>query len=267
MQTYSASTQTIVPLGPAGVDPEVAGGKGAGLSRLVQAGFTVPPGFIIPTPAYREFVAANGLAHETAVVDGQLLRQKFEAGEIPDEIAEAILRAYHELSAPSGPVPVAVRSSATAEDLPAASFAGQQDTYLNVIGEGALLAAVRSCWASLWTDRAIAYRAHQQIDAAHLSMAVVVQQMVAAEAAGVLFTVNPVTGDDGEVMINATWGLGEALVGGRVAPDTIVVDKHNGAIKQLTIGDKAVMTVPSSTGTIDIEINSSKRTQPALTSA
>src|SRR5205823_10982691 len=135
-----------------------------------------------------------------------------EAGEIPAELADAILAAYHALSGG----PVAVRSSANAEDLPNASFAGQQDTYLNVVGDAGLLTAVRACWTSLWNERAIAYRARQQIDPAKLGMAVVVQRMVAADAAGVMFTVNPVTGNEAEIVINATWGLGEALGSGRV---------------------------------------------------
>ena len=174
--------------------------------------------------------------------------------------------AYRDLSGETN-APVAVRSSATAEDLPSASFAGQQDTYLNVVGEAALLEAVRACWASLWTERAVAYRARQNIDSAHISMAVVVQRMAPAQAAGVLFTVNPMTGNEQEIMINAAWGLGEALVAGRVTPDTIVVDKSSGNIKQFTIGDKALMTVCAATGTFDVALDAQKRSQPALTTA
>jgi phosphohistidine swiveling domain-containing protein len=263
VQTYSASTVTLVPLDSPAADANVAGGKGDGLSRLIRGGFPVPAGFVIPTSAYGAFVAANGLTSDLPVGDGHLLRQNFEAGEIPAELADAILAAYHALSGG----PVAVRSSANAEDLPNASFAGQQDTYLNVVGDAALLTAVRACWASLWNERAIAYRAHQQIDSTQLGMAVVVQQMVAADAAGVLFTVNPVTGNDAEIVINATWGLGEALVSGRVAPDTIVVEKTTGTITQLTVGDKALMTVPAPNGTTEIAVDSARRMQPALSAA
>jgi rifampicin phosphotransferase len=267
MQTQPRSSVVLLPLASPAADVHVAGGKGAGLSRLIRAGFPVPPGFVIPTSTYRAFVAANRLADELRTSDPQGIRQTFEAGEIPAEIAEAILAAYHDLCPSDAPGPVAVRSSATAEDLPGASFAGQQDTYLNIVGDTALLAAVRSCWASLWTDRAVAYRAHQAIDPAQVSMAVVVQRMVPADAAGVLFTVNPVTGNDQEIVIDAAWGLGEALVSGRVAPDNIVVDKQTGGIRQLTVGDKAVMTVPGPNRTMDIGVASNRRTQPVLTPA
>lgn len=263
MQPHPALPATLYALDAPELDASVAGGKGDGLSRLIRGGFPVPAGFVIPTSAYHAFSAANGLANEVPVGDGQAFRQKFETAEIPAELADAILAAYHDLA--SGPV--AVRSSATAEDLPGASFAGQQDTYLNVLGDAALLSAVRACWASLWNERAIAYRAHRQIDSAQLGMAVVVQQMVDAQAAGVLFTVNPVTGNATEMLINATWGLGEALVGGRVAPDSIVIDKTSGTIKHLAVGDKALMTVPVLNGTTDVAVDATLRTKPALTAA
>lgn len=263
MYSHTPLIEKVLPLASPAASADVAGGKAAGLSRLIRAGFPVPSGYVISTSAYRDFVAANGLADEVeARAPG--LRARFEAGEIPDDIADAVLRAYREISAEAN-APVAVRSSATAEDLPSASFAGQQDTYLNVIGETGLLAAVRACWASLWNERAVAYRARQQIDSTHISMAVVVQQMVPAEAAGVLFTVNPVTGNDQEVMINATWGLGEALVGGRVDPDTLVIDKTNGTVKRQTLGDKALMTVPAQSGTVDVSVDAPQRRRPALT--
>ncbi len=220
---------------------EVAGGKGACLSRLARAGFPVPTGFLITTAAYGAFVQANGLAGQivelgrsapaddpTSLEDtSQAIRQLFDQGVILQAVATAIRQAYGDLC-PAGHdyPPVAVRSSATAEDLPGASFAGQQETYLNVRGEEALLAAVKRCWSSLWTARAMAYRASQDIASAPvpsgaeaaISLAVVVQLMVSAEAAGVLFTVNPLTGDCDEAIINAAWGLGEAVVGGQVTP-------------------------------------------------
>ena len=136
-------------------------------------------------------------------------------------MAADILRAYQRLGSP----PVAVRSSATAEDLPEASFAGQQETFLNVAGDDQLLEAVRRCWASLWTARAISYRARHQIRTDKISIAVVVQELIDAEASGIVFTADPVTGDDTMIEINAAWGLGEAVVGGQVTPDTITVDR------------------------------------------
>ena len=144
---------------------------------------------------------------------------------------------------------VAVRSSATAEDLPGLSFAGQQETYLNVQGVSAVLEAVKNCWASLWTARAIGYRMHNQIDHEAVSLAVVVQMQVSADAAGILFTANPLTSQRDQVMLSASWGLGEAIVGGQVTPDMLSVDKDTGRVLEHTIGDKQVMTVRVEGGT------------------
>ena len=160
-----------------------------------------------------------------------------------------------------------MRSSATAEDLPDASFAGQQDTYLNIRGGDALIDAIKRCWASLWTARAIAYRQRQGIAPLDVSLAVIVQMMVPATAAGVLFTVNPVTGSTAEMLINATWGLGESLVSGRVNPDTLVVDKGTGHIKHVELGDKAVMTVPTAGGTTEVTVDAGLRRRQAIEAA
>ncbi|WP_336245522.1 PEP/pyruvate-binding domain-containing protein [Nonomuraea sp. SYSU D8015] len=189
-------------------DLAMAGGKGANLGELVRSGFPVPGGFVVTTNAYDQ------------VAQGHSGQAYFEQVELPGELREAILEAYAAL----GAGPVAVRSSATAEDLPGAAFAGQQDTYLNVVGEEALLDAVRRCWGSLWTDRAVAYRAKLSIDDSEVSIAVVVQSMVEAEMAGVMFTANPVSGDRGQLVIDASSGLGEAVVSGLVTPDHYVVD-------------------------------------------
>ncbi|MEI2652491.1 MAG: PEP/pyruvate-binding domain-containing protein [Microthrixaceae bacterium] len=170
----------------------------------------------------RRAIRRRPATFETA---SQTFRAAFLAGALSDEIATAITAAYAQLG---GDAAVAVRSSATAEDLPEASFAGQQDTYLNVGGADAVLDAVKRCWGSLWTARAMAYRMRQGIAPAQVSLAVVVQVMAPATAAGVLFTVNPVTGAADEMVINATWGLGEALVSGHVTPDKLVVDKATG---------------------------------------
>ena len=194
-------------------DIDEAGGKGANLGELTRAGLPVPPGFVLVTNAYRAYVAEHQLADKIAGLAAttddpagyesasEQIRALF-ADEISDDLRAEIAEAYAALG---DDVPVAVRSSATAEDLPKASFAGQQDTYLNVRGIDDLLAAVRDCWASLWTARAMAYRTRQGIDPSTISLAVVVQQLVDAEAAGVMFTANPSTGRRDEAVISAAW--------------------------------------------------------------
>ena len=157
------------------------------------------------------------------------------AGTIPRELAQEVRRAYASLGRP----PVAVRSSATAEDLPDLSFAGQQDTYLHIIGDEALLTAIINCWGSLWTARAIGYRARNGIDQQSVALAVVVQEMVPSAASGVLFTANPLSGKRSELVIDAIFGLGEALVSGQVEPDHYVVDAQGRIISQ-TLGAKAL---------------------------
>ncbi|MFF2314893.1 PEP/pyruvate-binding domain-containing protein [Arthrobacter sp. NPDC058097] len=232
--------------------PQV-GGKAANLGELLAAGLPVPDGFCLTTEAYVQAVEPLGLAdvhnalQNTPADDLEALaglaaraRSLITSAELPTAIAGEILTAYRTL----GGVPVAVRSSATAEDLPFASFAGQQDTYLNVIDAVALLDAVRKCWASLWTDRAVAYRASRNIDPATVALAVVVQRMVNAEAAGVMFTANPVTGRRREAVIDASPGLGEAVVSGAVNPDHFVVDTGSGAILQRRLGDKRTAVRP-----------------------
>ena len=222
-------------------DLELAGGKGANLGELMRAGFPVPDGFIVLTEAYGTVVEDAGLAEVitaglAARDDGATIRAAFENVTIPDGLAAAIIAAYTDL----GLGPVAVRSSATAEDLAGAAFAGQQDTYLNVIGDAAVLDAVRRCWGSLWTERAIAYRRRQQIESVNLRIAVVVQLMVDAEFAGVMFTANPVTGTRDEVVVDATPGLGEAVVSGLVTPDHYVIDSH-GEVREHTPGRREVI--------------------------
>lgn len=196
--------------GLSAADLAVAGGKGANLGELVAAGFAVPPGFVVTTDAYRQ--AVRGVDSPD--------RERVLAVEMPEAVGEAVRAAYADL----GGGPVAVRSSATAEDLPGAAFAGQQDTFLGVQGHSQVLDAVRRCWASLWTDRAIAYRARLGIDPATVAIAVVVQRLVPAGHAGVMFTANPVTGARDEVVIDSNPGLGEAVVAGLVTPDHAVLD-------------------------------------------
>ncbi|MEU8354909.1 PEP/pyruvate-binding domain-containing protein [Nonomuraea sp. NPDC048882] len=236
--------KTVIPLGDAAADLATAGGKGASLARLTRAGLPVPGGFHVTTAAYRAFVAGfQDAILRAAVTDPGSIPALFAAHEVPGPIADEILRAYEELGQD---VPVAVRSSATAEDLPDMSFAGQQDTYLNIRGD-ALLDAVRRCWASLWNPRAIAYRDTNGVPHDDVALAVVVQELVDADAAGVMFTADPVTGARDDTVINASWGLGEAVVGGQVTPDTIVVS--GGAVTSSRVGDKQVMTVRTESGT------------------
>lgn len=201
------------------------GGKAANLGELLRAGFPVPPGFAITTAAYDQVVRTNDLATLIAATSvesgGAALREAFASAAIPPDLETAILRAYRIM----GSGAVAVRSSATAEDLPNAAFAGQQDTYLGIQDEAALLDAVRRCWGSLWSDRALSYRAQQGFAALPVKLAVVVQRMISADAAGVLFTANPITGARNETVIDASTGLGEAIVSGLVTPDHVILRK------------------------------------------
>ncbi|MFJ5956086.1 PEP/pyruvate-binding domain-containing protein [Paenarthrobacter sp. NPDC092416] len=228
----------------------VVGGKAANLGELSGAGLPVPHGFCLTTDAYRFAMASAGLEEVfiglREVLPGNLDELNLfadrartlvlDAG-VPTKVAEAVRSAYGRLGEDA---PVAVRSSATAEDLPFASFAGQQDTFLNVVGVEAVLEAVGQCWASLWTDRAVSYRTTNGIDHSTVALAVVVQEMVDSVTAGVLFTANPVTGRRGEAVIDASPGLGEAVVSGAVNPDQFVVDAEDGLILQRTLGDRKV---------------------------
>lgn len=237
------------------------GGKGASMARLARAELPVPGGFHVTTDAYTRFVEEARLqepilaaATEVRVDDPATfqvaedrIRALFASAALPEAIVAETRRAYGGLD--GEPAAVAVRSSATAEDLPDLSFAGQQDTFLNICGETALLDAVRACWASLWTARAIGYRARNGIAPEHVRLAILVQELVPADAAGVLFTVDPTTGTCERMVINAAWGLGEAVVGGQVTPDTVIVDRAGGTVIEQRIGRKTVMTVREADGT------------------
>ncbi len=242
----------------------IAGGKAANLGEMVRAGLPVPGGFCVTTAAYG--LVADGASLEGTLAalagthpeDSARLAELaaaarttlLEAG-VPDDLAGEIAAGYEALG---DDVPVAVRSSATAEDLPQASFAGQQDTYLNVVGSEAVVEAVWRCWASLWTERAVSYRATNGIDPHAVRLAVVVQRMVAAEVSGVMFTANPVTGKRSQTVIDASVGLGEAVVSGAVNPDHFVVDAASGKILERQPGDKrvAIVAVPGG-GTQQVE--------------
>jgi len=249
---------------------EASGGKGANLARLARAEFCVPPGFIVTTQAYRDYVSANRMedwiletARAVPIEDSTALdatsaaiRARFASTPLRPEVADAIRAAYAALGRP----PVAVRSSATTEDLPDLSFAGQQDTLLNIIGDADLLHAVAQCWSSLWTARAIAYRARNGVAHEDAALAVIVQQMVASEVSGVLFTANPLTGKRSEAVIEATFGLGEALVSGRVEPDRYVVDVPAGRVLERRRGAKALsIRVRAEGGTFEVQEDAAGR--------
>ena len=216
------SERLVVPLSALGArDLTVAGGKGANLGELMRAGFPVPGGFVITTAAYARAASAAGVDP----MDPVGARTRLVASDVPTDVAHTVRDAYRALGGR-----VAVRSSATAEDLPEASFAGQQDTILDVEGEAALLDAIRRCWASLWNERAVSYRGSHAVDEHSLGLAVVVQRMVPARVAGVLFTADPITGRRRRAAIDAVRGLGEQLVSGAVNPDHYLLDVGTGAV-------------------------------------
>lgn len=268
MGNETASHALVLPLDSPEATLAVVGGKAINLVRLTRAGFRVPTGFIVTTRAYRAHVDAGGLdagdldamaRRAVAGVDpsnaagledaSRMIRTAFASRAIPSGVERDIRAAYGRLCEQAeqhefgrNQVMVAVRSSATAEDLADVSFAGQQDTYLGVVGADAVVAAVRDCWASLWTARAIGYRVAAGLEHDDAALAVIVQRMVAAEASGVMFTADPVTGHRGRIVIDATRGLGEALVSGQVEPDHFVVHRATGAVLSRSLGPKATTT-------------------------
>jgi rifampicin phosphotransferase len=256
-------------------DIDLAGGKGANLGELIRAGLPVPDGFVLTTDAYRDFVDAVGIGASvqelaTNAVEAELestaqqIRALFTGRSIPADLRAEIAAGYAQLG---DDIPVAVRSSATSEDLPDASFAGQQETYLNVRGLDPVLEAVLECWASLWTGRAMAYRRQHGIDPAAVSLAVVIQRMVEAEASGVAFTANPVSGARDEVVIAAAWGLGESVVSGSVDTDDLVIRKPAGPVLSRQIREKTVKTSYAEHGTEEVPVEVSRRNQPVLDDA
>ena len=224
-------------------DIDIAGGKGANLGELVAAGFNVPPGFVLTTAAYDHFMESSKIGERVkdllAKVDASSeaslqeasvkIRELFDTVEIPTDLKEQVLASHKAMFKGKKMGLVAVRSSATAEDLPTASFAGQQDTYLNVESPEELLDKVRKCWSSLYTPRAIYYRVTKGFEHSKVKLAVVVQKMINSEISGIMFTVDP-NSEMPHIIIEAGYGLGEALVGGKVTPDTYVVDKFHDKI-------------------------------------
>jgi len=256
------------------------GGKCTSLVIMTNAGMPVPPGFAVTTDAFDEVMNATTLRDHIAkhldglnpddVVDvdtrAAQIRELIMTQEVPEAVREETVTAYHELmELCGGEVPVAVRSSATAEDLPDASFAGQQDTYLWIIGEHDVLQKIRECWASLYTARAITYRIANNIPDEGLSMAVAVQKMVNSRSSGVAMTIDPSNGDRSKIVIDSSWGLGEMVVSGEVTPDNFLIDKIMLHPINRIISDKHEELVPSGRGTVvRREVDADRRNAPSL---
>ena len=254
-----------------------AGGKGASLCRMYRAGLNVPEGFIVRAETFTKFMTGTGLRDKilsmieeidfqktSELIDkSKEIRDLIVETEMPEDIASELKEYYAEFN--NGPV--AVRSSGTAEDLDDASFAGQQETYLFVIGEEDLIRFVKECWASLYNDRAIFYRREKGFKESDVSIAVVVQKMVNADKAGVLFTVNPVTKNPDEIMLEAAWGLGEAVVSGVVTPDNLWINKKTGEVTTEYISEKETMVIRASErgGSKEVEVPEELREAPVLT--
>ncbi len=262
-------------------DHDQLGGKCASLVTMTAAGMPVPPGFAVTTGTYDAFIAESGLAdfiaeqlesldpEDVAQVDAVsgAIRDRICTSPVPEHLREAVIAAWAELQSRfAEAVPVAVRSSATAEDLPDASFAGQQDTYLWLTEEKEVHEHIRQCWASLYTSRAIIYRLKNGIPEEGLSMAVAVQKMVSARTAGVAMTLNPSTGDRSKIVIDASWGIGEAVVSGHVTPDNIMLDKIMMTVVSEHIGDKHIELVPdpAQRGLVEREVEPERRTVRSL---
>jgi len=258
------------------------GGKCTSLVKMTAAGSPVPPGFAVTTEAFDAVLGAglrahiqeqlSGLdTHDTAEVTRRAgrIRALIMEQQVPDDVRHATIASYERLMATcGGEVPVAVRSSATAEDLPDASFAGQQDTYLWVTGLTDVLHKIRECWASLYTDRAISYRAANRISDEGLSMAVGIQKMVNARTSGVAMTIDPSNGDKSKIVIDASWGLGELVVSGEVTPDNFVIDKIMLSVVRRTISDKAHELVADGAAGLRLrEVDADRRTIPSLSDA
>jgi len=232
------------------MDRALVGGKVANLSRLAAA-YDVPPGYCLPTTA---LAAREPMGNPTN-----------DARRLPASVKERMANAYDRLADRCGAAPsVAVRSSAVDEDGGSASFAGQHDTFLNISGADAIIAAVERCWESAYTDRALEYRRRQGLSTEQIGLAVLVQRLVPADVSAVVFSANPITGDRGEVVINASWGLGESIVGGTVTPDTVVVGKADRAVHARTIAEKRRMTVAVPGGTREVDVPRLLRSAPAL---
>ncbi len=261
---------------------EQVGGKNASLGEMVQMGTRVPPGFAVTTYAYDYFLRKSGLNKEIfPMLEGSKSKGQRELAEVCkkvrktiinapliDEISIEIGKAYLKLCDNVGKkdLPVAVRSSATSEDLPWASFAGLQDTYLWIVGVSEVILKVKSCWASLFSDRATSYRNDMGFSHDREKISVTVQKMVNSRSAGVMFTLNPINGDRSEVALNSSWGLGESVVSGVVTPDEFMIDKATLKVKRKTLGEKDKEIVPAEkSGVITREVDEARRAAFSVT--
>ena len=272
--TYTLSFNSI-----GAEDHARVGGKCASLGQMTQAGVAVPPGFAVTTDAFKLLLDEHGLRDEilrhlegldpenSEQLDrvAQAIRVRIGSHPLPPAVDQAIRQSYLEL----GSFPVAVRSSATAEDMPDASFAGQQDTYLWVIGVEQVLDKVRDCWASLYTARAIAYRAKNNINHIDVLMSVGVQKMVNAKTAGVAMTLDPSNGDRTRIVIDASWGLGETVVSGFVTPDNFTIEKVLETIVARIISDKHIELVGDAKAgcAVEREVDAKRRKAQCLSDA
>ncbi len=258
-------------------DIPIVGGKGANLGEMFRNEIPVPNGFVIDSKTYRDFIERTGIKEkiekelenldvedtETLSKVSQKIRKLIESTPVPEDIKKEIKAAYEQLAKLEGSkVYVAVRSSATAEDLPGASFAGQQDTFLNVDGRN-LIRYVRKCWSSLYTPRAIYYRVQKGFRHEDVSIAVVVQKMVNSEKSGVMFTSHPVTGEP-VTIVEAVFGLGEAIVSGMITPDTYVFDRIKRKLIEVKVGEKSMMITKKNGKTVEIKLDEKKAKERVL---
>ncbi|MEA3249506.1 MAG: PEP/pyruvate-binding domain-containing protein [Patescibacteria group bacterium] len=254
-------------------DVDATGGKGASLGEMVGAGFPVPSGFVVTAAAFNRFLEETDLTQE---IKSQLANVNYDDVSSVDRASRVINNLIHDARFPkdlsmsvmevfeeTGMRLVAVRSSATAEDSSVASWAGELESYLNT-NEETLLGNVKKCWASLFTPRAIVYRNEKGMRNTSVSVAVVVQEMVQSEVAGVAFTVHPVTKDANQMIIEACWGLGELLVGGLVTPDSYVIDKRDGTIIDINVSEQVEMLTRGSCGNDTVSVEESKRRKQKL---
>jgi pyruvate,water dikinase len=254
-------------------DAAIAGGKGASLGEMISVGIPVPPGFVVTAQAFDRFLLETGLAAEVhselqkvnhddvASVEraSEVLHALITGRDMPVDIADEIMAAHEKLGAEF----VAVRSSATAEDSSAASWAGELESYLNT-NRDQVIANVKRCWASLFTPRAIVYRTEKNMKDVHVSVAVVIQKMVQSEVAGITFTVHPVTRDTNQMIIEACWGLGELIVGGMVTPDGYVIDKRDGTHLDISVSEQEEMLVRDTSGNKRVSVPAQVRAAQKL---
>ena len=248
-------------------DIPTAGGKGANLGEMTQAGIPVPPGFVVLSSAYFKFLEENGLRPKIHQIlsttdandPAQLapaaakIQKIMSQATVPAEVAKEIFLAYAKIGSNTA---VAVRSSATAEDLPDASFAGQQESYLNVLGDANVVDRVKACWLSLFGARAIFYRQEQKFDHFKVGIAVPVQQMIQSEVSGVMFTVDPISHDRDKIVIEAVWGLGDYIVQGVVTPDHYEISRASGKIITKTVSKQEIMETRSTQGVKEVKVSS-----------